>query len=416
MIYLYIMNYPRELDPIFNTLAKKHIRPVIVGGFVRDALLGIESKDIDIELYGITSLESLEEILAEFGEINSVGKSFGVCKLTFEGLEIDFSLPREDSKVSHGHRGFEITTNTSLSFKEAASRRDFTMNAIGFDIITSKLLDPFEGTKDIAHQLIRAVDLKKFGEDPLRVLRAVQFASRFAFRLDDALFLECKRMIQNEVLEELAKERIFEEIKKLLLKSKYPSIGLKLLKKLDGFTYFKEFASLDAEEFEEILKSIDYLASQNISLKKLTLMLALLTAKFSTKERKDFLDRLTNKKELLSEVEIITSTFIDVNNFSDFDIYLLATKVEIKTYIYYLKALMPKENTERLEKLEKRAKELHVYEKKAPPLLLGRDLIALGITPSAEFSKILREAYLAQISSKFQTKKEAIEWVKNNLL
>ena len=410
------MNYPSQLKPIFNTLLEQNIKPIIVGGFVRDSLLEIESKDIDIELYNLASLDSLEKILAEFGDVNSVGKSFGVCKLTLKDLDIDFSLPRRDSKISKGHAGFKITTDSSLDFPTATSRRDFTMNAIGYDVSTHKLLDPFNGIDATKSKLISAVDLSKFDEDPLRVLRAIQFASRFEFHLDDALFEKCKTMLQNSVLEELPKERIFEEIKKLLLKSKKPSIGFKLLQELGGFTYFKELASLSDEAFALTLKRLDYLASLDTKGKRLALMLSLLTQPLQLQERTTFLERFTNKKELLQEVLLFTTIRVDVNNFSDYDIYLLATQVTIKTFLYYLEALRLGSDQKQVEKIKQRAIELNVLEKKAPALLLGRDLISLGLKPSEKFSTILHDAYLAQINALFHTKDEAIEWVKKNLL
>ena len=410
------MNYPSQLQPIFNTLLEQNIKPIIVGGFVRDSLLEIESKDIDIELYNLASLDSLEKILAEFGDVNSVGKSFGVCKLTLKDLDIDFSLPRRDSKISKGHAGFKITTDSSLDFPTATSRRDFTMNAIGYDVSTHKLLDPFNGIDATKSKLISAVDLSKFDEDPLRVLRAIQFASRFEFHLDDALFEKCKTMLQNSVLEELPKERIFEEIKKLLLKSKKPSIGFKLLQELGGFTYFKELASLSDEAFALTLKRLDYLASLDTKGKRLALMLSLLTQPLQLQERTTFLERFTNKKELLQEVLLFTTIRVDVNNFSDYDIYLLATQVTIKTFLYYLEALSLGSDQKQVEKIKQRAIELNVLEKKAPALLLGRDLISLGLKPSEKFSTILHDAYLAQINALFHTKDEAIEWVKKNLL
>ncbi len=410
------MNYPSQLQPIFTTLLEQNIKPIIVGGFVRDSLLEIESKDIDIELYNLASLDSLEKILAEFGDVNSVGKSFGVCKLTLKDLDIDFSLPRRDSKISKGHAGFKITTDSSLDFPTATSRRDFTMNAIGYDVSTHKLLDPFNGIDATKSKLISAVDLSKFDEDPLRVLRAIQFASRFEFHLDDALFEKCKTMLQNSVLEELPKERIFEEIKKLLLKSKKPSIGFKLLQELGGFTYFKELASLSDEAFALTLKRLDYLASLDTKGKRLALMLSLLTQPLQLQERTTFLERFTNKKELLQEVLLFTTIRVDVNNFSDYDIYLLATQVTIKTFLYYLEALRLGSDKKQVEKIKQRAIELNVLEKKAPALLLGRDLISLGLKPSEKFSTILHDAYLAQINALFHTKDEAIEWVKKNLL
>ncbi|MDQ1337773.1 MAG: hypothetical protein QG617_740, partial [Campylobacterota bacterium] len=172
-----MIDYPDKLNIIFEKLKSHRIRPVIVGGFIRDSLFKIESKDIDIELYGALTFKKLQKILQEFGTVNIVGKSFGVCKLKFEDYDLDFSFPRRDSKIRSGHRGFDVTIDSTLDFKTAASRRDFTINAIGYDVVEKKVLDPYNGINDLKEKILRAVDEKSFAEDPLRVLRAAQFCA-----------------------------------------------------------------------------------------------------------------------------------------------------------------------------------------------------------------------------------------------
>ena len=283
-----MIEYPNELNKIFDKLDKYAIKPIIIGGFVRDYLLNKTSKDIDIELYGISSLNLLQNILEEFGNVNNVGKSFGVCKLTLKNWEIDFSLPRRDSKVKVGHKGFEVQTDVNLDFKTATSRRDFTINAIGYDVKSKKILDPFNGQVDLNNSLLRAVDLEKFDEDPLRVLRAIQFSSRFNLSLERNLHQKCEKMMQKSVLNELPKERVFDEIKKLLLKSKKPSLGILLLKDIQGFLYFEEFSSLSEVEFQTMLVALDTIKPDT------TLMLAVICTFFSQMKRTSFLSKLTN--------------------------------------------------------------------------------------------------------------------------
>jgi len=245
-----MIEYPNKLDIIFDKLNHYKIIPIIVGGFVRDSLLGIKSKDIDIEIYNLSSYDKLSDILREFGNINLVGKSFGVCKLTLDDLDLDFSFPREDNKISSGHKGFDIKINTSLTFKEAASRRDFTINTIGYNPIKQKILDPFNGIQDLKRKILRAVDMQHFGEDPLRVLRGVVFCARFNFQMDNKLKKLCSHMIANNTLDELPSQRIFEEIKKLLTKAEKPSIGFKLLSELSN----NMFKSLDIADKIPTLK------------------------------------------------------------------------------------------------------------------------------------------------------------------
>jgi len=414
-----MIDYPNKLDIIFDKLDKFNIKSIIVGGYIRDKLLNLDSKDIDIELYGINSLQELETILEEFGDVNSVGKSFGVCKLQFEELDIDFSLPRTDSKVSEGHRGFKIRTDSSLDFKTASSRRDFTINAMGYDVKEKKFLDPFNGKSDIKNALLRAVDILKFDEDPLRVLRTVQFSSRFNFTLSEELHLKCSEMIQNSVLDELPKERIFVEIQKLLLKSTKPSIGLSLLKELGGFIYFKELASLSKHEFNRLLERIDYLAKLKIENKnrKLALFLTLMCSNLSQEKSLIFLTSLTDKKELLSEVLSMHKykETPELNTLEDYDLYRLAIFVNIESFIYFYESLHLGEGIQTINRLRDRAKELNIFNHKAEALLQGRDLIALGLKPSTEFSKLLNEAYEAQINSLFASHKEALIWLKKRV-
>ena len=409
---MYNFDYPNKLNIIFDKLKKNNIHAIIVGGYVRDFFLGIESKDIDIELYNADSLNKVQKILDEFGKVNSVGKSFGVIKLLYEDLDLDFSLPRSDSKTAQGHKGFQVEIQSDLDFQSAAKRRDFTMNAIGYAIEDKKILDPYNGIDDIKNRFLRAVDLEKFSEDPLRVLRAVTFVSRFHLKIENKLFLLSKKMIEDGVLKELPKERIFEEFKKLLLKSTHPSLGIKLVKKLSGFTFFTEFKKLSQSELESIYTSLDRAASFQLKSdkEKLILMLALLTSQFSKELQHSFLSKLTNQKELFKRVEVLTDIRYDLQEQTNFSIYTLATKTDISFYAYYLLALYPQKQKE-IEKLTQKAKELHVYDKALPALVEGKDLIKLGLQPSKEFSKILYKLYEAQLREKFHTKEEAIEYL-----
>lgn len=411
-----MIKYPQSIDTIFNKFYSLNIKPVIVGGYIRDTLLNIPSNDIDIELYGVSSLDAVENILKEFGNVNNVGKSFGVCKLLYHNLDLDFSLPRKDNKIAAGHHGFEITTDSNLDFKTAASRRDFTINAIGYDVKMKKVLDPYHGKDDLDKKILRAVDNQKFKEDPLRILRAVVFASRFGMTLDRSLELTCKEMIEDKLLGELPKERIFEEIKKLLLKSSKPSSGFNLLKNLGAFSFFQEFNTLDQKDYNEVLNSLDTLKKFNITNDKefIILALAVLTSKFSTALTQVFLERLTNEKKLIEKVFSLHQINFNLEHFNQYDIYTLARKIDIEFYSHYLHVTCNKKD--KIEYLLKKAKELGILHHPATPLIQGKDLIELGLKPSKEFSKILEDAYQAQIKNIFKDKPGALNWLKNNLL
>lgn len=379
---------------------------MLVGGYIRDALLDIDSKDIDIELYNIKSFSQLENILEEFGDVNSVGKSFGVCKLRYEDLDLDFSLPRSDSKHSKGHRGFEISIDSSLDFKSASSRRDFTINAMGYDVKSKKILDPFNGLIDLNNSLIRAVDLKKFGEDPLRILRAIQFASRFNFKIDEELFLECKIMVKNSLLEELAKERIFTEIQKLLLKSMQPSLGLKLAQKLNIVNYIGDYSRLDTLDYFALHKSNN---SDND-------MLTFLSLLYSSKHIYQIYT-ITDKVKLIEQIKknIASKKSFPLDSFNDYELYKLAMEVNIDNFSLYLNASYLGERYKEILKMKVRAKELGISTKKALPLIQGRDILNLGIAPSKEYKSILNKAYEAQIKGVFSSTNEAKIWLKESL-
>jgi len=213
---------------LLETLRDAGGRPYLVGGAVRDTLLGLPHEDLDVEVFGLP-LPNLKEALARVGRVDVVGEAFTVFKVSgLEGAEgaVDVSLPRRDSKAGPGHRGIAVTGDPDLSLEEAARRRDFTINAVMFDPFASVFIDPFGGQRDLQRRVLRAVDLGTLGEDPLRALRAVQLAARFELTVDAETARRCASM----PLAELPSERVFGEIQKLLLQARRPSLGLSLLR------------------------------------------------------------------------------------------------------------------------------------------------------------------------------------------
>jgi tRNA nucleotidyltransferase (CCA-adding enzyme) len=194
-------------------------RALVVGGWVRDALLGRTSKDVDLEVFGVPG-DRLLALVSGFGRVDTVGESFTVYKVG----GIDVSLPRRESKTGRGHTGFTVQGDPSLSIEEAARRRDFTVNAISLDPLTGEILDPFKGQTDLDARRLRVVDPTTFGDDSLRVLRALQFAARFELELTDDSRALCRAI----PLDDLPPERIWGEMEKLLLQAARPSIGLAL--------------------------------------------------------------------------------------------------------------------------------------------------------------------------------------------
>ena len=225
----HLVDFRREIPAEVNALAE-HVSSqwagstYLVGGWVRDKLLGIDSKDVDVELFGLTMKDAIDA-LSMFGEeVQTQGKSYGVLRVP--GIDIDFSLPRRDRKTGPGHGGFEIKVDPDMTFDEAAARRDLTINAIGVDALTGDIVDPWGGMLDLSALILRVVDEDHFAEDPLRGLRAARFAAKYGMEFDPVLTKMCSELR----MEELPGDRIRVEMLRLLLESERPSVGLEAIR------------------------------------------------------------------------------------------------------------------------------------------------------------------------------------------
>lgn len=450
---------PPSLALLLEQLQAYGIKPILVGGYVRDTLLEIQSNDIDIELYGVHDLTLLEKILEKFGKVNLVGKSFGVFKLSFENYSLDFSPPRTESKSGFGHKGFEIHWESHLDFKTASRRRDFTINAIGYDPLIHEFLDPHGGIEDLRRKVLRYVDANTFADDPLRVLRAVQFAARFELTCNNNLLELCRTMVHEGALQELPKERIFEELKKLLL-SATPSIGFKLMNTLGMLSFFSELSPLlttmqdplshpEGSVWTHTLMALDVMASMKTgeTSRDLILMLAMLLhdigkplttdphtlnaphhANAGVDLARTFITRISNDTSLIPAIiPLIRYHGMPRKLFQtkeDSEILHLSTEVCIEDLILIARADFFGRNFngeipavfEAGEWLYARASALGVLHNPPKPLLMGRDLIALGLTPSIGFKSILNEGYKAQLDQKFDTHDSALQWLKDHLV
>ncbi|MEE1037585.1 MAG: HD domain-containing protein [Eubacterium sp.] len=209
-----------------------------VGGFVRDKLLGIESKDIDIEIHGI-DLNKIQEILSQFGEIDLVGASFGIFMI--KGKDLDISVPRIEKSMGKGHKDFQVSVDPFLGTEKAAKRRDFTVNALMEDVLTGQIVDHYGGREDLEKKILRCVDEESFAEDPLRVLRGARFAAKLNFLIDEKTIDLCRTIN----LSELSKERVYGELTAALTKTSKPSMFFKYLREMDQLGYwFKEIENL----------------------------------------------------------------------------------------------------------------------------------------------------------------------------
>lgn len=231
------INPPSEIRRFAEAIRDAGGRAIVVGGFVRDALLGLDPKDCDIEVYHL-DMDALETVLGQFGEVITVGRAFGV--LMVKGFDVDFSVPRTDNKVGKTHRDFRCEFDPDMSFEDAARRRDLTVNAIGFDPLTGEILDAHGGQADLEARVLRATDQETFPEDPLRGLRVAQFHARFEMVPDDELMKLCEQAD----FDELPGERLWDEFAKLLLKSNRPSLGLEFLRESTLLRFFPELQAL----------------------------------------------------------------------------------------------------------------------------------------------------------------------------
>lgn len=219
------MQIPEIILKLSQDIRAANGRALLVGGCVRDMLLGITPKDFDLEVYGLAP-EVLRSIAERHGDVIDVGRAFGILKLKSSIGDIDLALPRLDSKIDVGHKGFDILVDPNLLPEVAARRRDFTINAIMMNPLTEDIIDPFNGRVDLESKTLRVVDAEQFGDDPLRVLRAIQFVARFNLSVDAESMNVMRETVPS--LKELSPERLRDEWRRLLVLAEKPSIGLQL--------------------------------------------------------------------------------------------------------------------------------------------------------------------------------------------
>jgi len=388
-------------------------RALVVGGFVRDQMLGHSPKDADIEVYGIESSD-LRQMLDGFGRVNCVGESFQVYKLSWRERkvrhELDISLPRYDRKISRGHRGFEVQGNPFATTEEAARRRDFTINAMMLDPLTDELIDHFGGREDLQRHLLRVVDEHHFAEDSLRVLRAMQFCARFELKVEPTSVDICRGVD----LSDLPPERLWGEWEKLLTKADRPSLGLRAGQELG--IYEKLFPCLETamqRHGAPMCETIDRAAALKVLLpeypRRITLMLAAIGAFLSRPEREMLLQSLgiftmegydVRRKVLVlsGERKRARDWFAQRETIEDKEFRFLAARLEPK--LVYLLARARGDDAA-ADWFWENARRLGVPEKAPDPLLQGRHLLELGLSPGPRMGKTINAVYLRQLEEGF---------------
>lgn len=432
-------------------------RALVVGGWVRDRLMDRESTNIDLEVFHLPP-ERVRALLESFGRVEAVGESFQVYKLG----DLDVSLPRRDSKAGRGHKGFVVVGDPEMSIADAARRRDFTINAISWDPLTGEYLDPFDGRGDIARRLLRVVDPETFPDDSLRVLRAVQFAARLDFTLDEATRTLCRDI----PLDDLPPERVWGEFEKLLFASR-PSVGFVValdlgvvarlwpeLQALVGCEQEHEWHP-EGDVWVHTLQVIDQARTRLEGLtrpEQIAVMLGAVCHDFGKPATTAFLDGRIRSIDHEEQGVAPASAFLDrlkVYSFDGYDVrkqVLGLTAQHLKPGSWYkvrdevgngaFRRLAQKVDLELLARVAKsdcegrqpgrfdcsamdwfleRARQLGVEHRPPSPILLGRHVLALGLQPGPRVGEIVKAVYEQQMDGTVTNLEEAIAAAKQLL-
>ena len=426
-------------------------RALIVGGWVRDQLLGLpESSNVDLEVFGVPG-DRLRVLLETFGRVEAVGESFQVYKIG----DLDVSLPRRDSKAGRGHRGFVVTGDPDMSIAEAARRRDFTINAISFDPLTREYFDPCDGRRDLEQRLLRVVDPETFGDDSLRVLRGVQFAARFALTLEENTAAICR----HTPLDDLPAERVWGEFEKLLFAPK-PSVGFTIAMDLGVIAkLFPELQALsgcpqepewhpEGDVWVHNLQVIDRARTRIDDLdrpQQIAIMLGAVCHDLGKPATTKFMDGRIRSLDHEEQGVAPASVFLDRLNVNAIDGYdvrkqvLGITAQHLKPGSWFkvrdevgdgaFRRLAHKVDLELLARVAKsdcegrqpgnfdctamdwfleRARALGVQHRPPEPILLGRHLLALGLKPGPRVGEILKAVYEQQMDGKVTNLEDAV--------
>ena len=451
---------PKPAAAIADAVRARGGRALVVGGWVRDRLLGHESKDLDLEVYGVPEAE-LRDLLGAFGRVEAVGQAFPVYKLG----DVDVALPRRESKTGRGHKGFEVRGDPSMPVEEAARRRDFTINAIAWDPLAGTFEDPFGGRGDLERRVLRVVDTRTFADDSLRVLRALQFAARFELEVPPETREICARI----PLDDLPPERIWGEVEKLL-QAPRPSIGFALARDLGVVErLWPEMAALigcvqehewhpEGDVWTHTLMVVDEARQQVHDLPRagrVIVMLAAICHDFGKPATTAFLDgriRSIGHEEagvapsdaFLDRLNIHSVDGVDArrqilgivahhlkpgmwhkvrDEVGDGAFRRLSQKVDLELLARLARADCRGRTGEfdcsAMEWFLERARALGVEHRPPPRILMGRHLLELGVPPGPEMGRILEAVYERQLDGQVTTVEQGVElarrWIEGTL-
>ena len=445
------MKFPPPVVAIAEAVRTAGGRALVVGGSVRDELLGLAAKDFDLEVFGVAP-DALRPLLERFGRVDAVGESFSVYKVA--GLDV--SLPRRESKTGRGHKGFHVDGDPQLSARDAARRRDFTINAISRDPLTGDLVDPFDGQGDLTARRLRVVDPVTFVDDSLRVLRALQFVARFELSVD----ADTRALLSRIPLDDLPSERIWGEVEKLLLLAPRPSLGLALARDLGIVDrLWPELESLvdcpqepewhpEGDVWIHTLMVVDQARSRIDGLDRgpaAAMMLGALCHDLGKPATTAYIDgriRSPGHEEggvapatsLLDRLNVHTLDGYDVRRavlglvahhlkpsmfrksptpVSDGAFRRLAQKVDLELLARFAKADCHGRTGEfdcsAIDWFLERARALGVEHQAPPPIVMGRHLLDLGVQPGPDLGVLLKAIYERQLDGEIRTLDQGLE-------
>lgn len=398
---------------LINKLHDADLDPIVIGGSVRDVIKGAVPKDIDIEVYG-DSIDGIAKKLRQAGyQVDEVGKSFGVLKVGGRGgLDVDISVPRRDSLTGEGHRGFEVEMDSSLDFEEAAQRRDFTMNAMGYSPVYKVSLDPYNGSEDLSENRLRHVS-EAFAEDPLRVVRGFQFASRFGMEMHPDTVALSQQLLPKA--KELSKERIVVEWEKFYAKGKNPEKGLTVLKQTGWDTTVPHLASYNSPSVAlTAQKAVDASHKRYKDAEgRVRLVSAAIASHMKDNESADFIRATVNGKTN-QQTAILLSREARVT--TDTEARKLARTLAEKRTSIEEYALIRQSRGEDVSALMERAKRLKVVSAPRPAYIMGKDIQKVtDAKPGPWMGQLTKDALEAQDSGLLQSKKEAVKWLRKEV-
>lgn len=429
-------------------------RAWLVGGGVRDRLLGRAPKDVDLEVYGLEA-EALETICARFGKVHLIGRQFAVLQVATEDGTVEVSLPRRESKTGPGHRGFAVDADPHMEPREAARRRDFTVNAMLLDPLDDTLLDPWEGRADLQRGLLRHVS-PAFAEDPLRVLRAARFAARYGWRVDAGTAALCRGLD----LAELPRERVEGEFREILA-GDFPGTGLLVLETVGALRSFPELAAMrgvpqdplwhpEGDVLHHTALALDAGAGIRAQMEDPWVeMLAILCHDLGKVHTTVFerghwrsaahdvegeaptralLARITAQESVVEQVVALVREHLRPmqlyqarDRVGDGALRRLAARVDLRALVRISWA----DGAGRAQPAEadwpagswllERAEALGVRDAAPQPMLRGRDLLELGVPAGPQVGEVLAEAWELQLDGALADREAALAWLRERL-